>query len=111
MEQDALGRGPVHPGREGRREVQGLPAPALFLKRLSDVFDDEIERLAEEYGDPEVAREIVEDDLALLPFYLPSAARWGVINGRVAHEWPLDDQDRCTRPPVFETKTSSQSAI
>ena len=27
--------------------------PLLFLKRLSDVFDDEIERLAEEYGDRE----------------------------------------------------------
>jgi type I restriction-modification system DNA methylase subunit len=25
--------------------------PLLFLKRLSDVFDDEVERLAEEYGD------------------------------------------------------------
>ena len=25
--------------------------PLLFLKRLSDVFDDEIDRLAEEYGD------------------------------------------------------------
>ena len=32
--------------------------PSLFLKRLSDVFDDEIDRLAEEYGDREKALEI-----------------------------------------------------
>ena len=72
--------------------------PLLFLKRLSDVFDDEIDRLAEEYGDPELAREIAEDDHALLRFYLPPEARWGVINGREAHEWPLDDQRRSTQP-------------
>jgi type I restriction enzyme M protein len=34
--------------------------PLLFLKRLSDVFDDEIDRLAEEYGDRDVAIEIAE---------------------------------------------------
>ena len=44
--------------------------PLLFLKRLSDVFDDEIDRLAEEYGDRETALEIAEADhcaAALLP--------------------------------------------
>ena len=56
--------------------------PLLFLKRLSDVFDDEIERLAEEYGDQETALEIAELDHSLLRFYLPPEARWAVINGR-----------------------------
>ena len=56
--------------------------PLLFLKRLSDVFDDEIDRLAEEYGDREVALEIAESDHSLLRFYLPPEARWGVISGR-----------------------------
>ena len=32
--------------------------PLLFLKRLSDVFDDEIARLAEDYGDRDTALEI-----------------------------------------------------
>src|SRR5690606_38020684 len=32
--------------------------PLLFLKRLSDVFDDEIDRLEQEYGDRETALEI-----------------------------------------------------
>ncbi len=56
--------------------------PLLFLKRLSDVFDDEIDRLAEDYGDRDVALEIAEADHALLRFYLPPEARWGVISGR-----------------------------
>ena len=72
--------------------------PLLFLKRLSDVFDDEIDRLAEEYGDREVAQEIAEDDHDLLRFYLPPEARWAVISGRQNHQWPLDDRGRSTRP-------------
>lgn len=57
--------------------------PLLFLKRLSDVFDDEIERLAEEYGDRATALEIAEGDHELLRFYVPPAARWGVISVRL----------------------------
>ena len=72
--------------------------PLLFLKRLSDVFDDEIERLAEEFGDPDTAREIAESDHSLLRFYLPPEARWSIISGREMHEWPLDEEGRSTRP-------------
>ena len=59
--------------------------PLLFLKRLSDVFDDEIERLAEDYGDRTTALEIAESDHSLLRFYLPPEARWGAISGRDCH--------------------------
>ena len=72
--------------------------PLLFLKRLSDVFDDEIDRLAEEFGDREVAREIAESDHNLLRFYLPPEARWSVVNGRETYDWPADPQARSTRP-------------
>ena len=72
--------------------------PLLFLKRLSDVFDDEIDRLAEEFGDRVVAQEIAESDHELLRFYLPPEARWGVINGRENYDWPADVQGRSTRP-------------
>jgi len=72
--------------------------PLLFLKRLSDVFDDEIERLAEEYGDREVAQRIAEEDHKLLRFYLPPEARWGVISGREPYDWPTDEGGRSTRP-------------
>ena len=72
--------------------------PLLFLKRLSDVFDDEIDRLAEEFGDRAIAQEIAESDHDLLRLYLPPEARWGVVSGRDSHEWPLDDRGRSTRP-------------
>ena len=72
--------------------------PLLFLKRLSDVFDDDINRLAQEYGDRAVAQEIAESDHQLLRFYLPPEARWGVVSGREAHEWLLDNRGRSTRP-------------
>jgi type I restriction enzyme M protein len=65
--------------------------PLLFLKRLSDVFDDEIERLAEDYGDRTTALEIAESDHSLLRFYLPPEARWGAINGRDTIQWPKDE--------------------
>jgi len=64
--------------------------PLLFLKRLSDVFDDEIDRLAEDYGDRPTALEIVEGDHSLLRFYVPQEARWAVLSGREAYTWPSE---------------------
>ena len=72
--------------------------PLLFLKRLSDVFDDEIGRLAEEYGDRSVALEIAEGDHSLLRFYLPPEARWAVVSGREQYAWPPDDRGRSSAP-------------
>ncbi|MYE68060.1 MAG: N-6 DNA methylase, partial [Acidimicrobiia bacterium] len=85
-------------GQKDAPKFKDYLLPLLFLKRLSDVFDDEIDRLAEEYGDREVAQEIAENDHDLLRFYLPPEARWGVVNGRQTHQWPLDDRGRSTRP-------------
>ena len=84
-------------GEKDAAKFKDYLLPLLFLKRLSDVFDDEIDRLAEEYGDRETALEIAELDHGLLRFYLPPEARWDVINGRESYEWP-DDQGRSTRP-------------
>ena len=72
--------------------------PLLFLKRLSDVFDDEIARLAEEYGDYAVALETAETDHQVVRFYLPPEARWEVISGRRPYDWPQDDQGLSARP-------------
>ena len=85
-------------GEKDAAKFKDYLLPLLFLKRLSDVFDDEIKRLAEEYGDPAVAQEIAESDHELLRFYLPPEARWGVISGRQSYEWPPDGQGRSTRP-------------
>ena len=85
-------------GEKDAAKFKDYLLPLLFLKRLSDVFDDEIERLTQEFGDHAVAQEIAESDHDLLRFYLPPEARWGVVSGRDTHEWSLDDQGRSTRP-------------
>ncbi len=85
-------------GEKDAAKFKDYLLPLLFLKRLSDVFDDEIERLAEEYGDRATALEIAEADHALLRFYLPPEARWAVISGREAFAWPLDARGRPTAP-------------
>lgn len=68
--------------------------PLLFLKRLSDVFDDEINRLAEQFGDREIAVEVLEADPSLVRFYIPREARWPVLSGREAFEWPKDQDPK-----------------
>ena len=99
-------------GEKDAAKFKDYLLPLLFLKRLSDVFDDEIDRLAEEYGDRAVAQEIAESDHDLLRFYLPPEARWGVVSGREAHEWPLDAQGRSTRPgDIGEHLTSAVRAV
>lgn len=99
-------------GEKDAAKFKDYLMPLLFLKRLSDVFDDEIERLAEEYGDRETALEIAETDHDLLRFYLPPEARWAVISGRQQFDWPNDDQGRTTRPKdIGEHLTKAVRAV
>jgi type I restriction enzyme M protein len=53
--------------------------PLVFLKRLSDVFEDEVAALSLEFGAAEVAASLVEQDHSLVRFYLPELARWPSI--------------------------------
>ncbi|MEO6946885.1 MAG: type I restriction-modification system subunit M N-terminal domain-containing protein, partial [Nitrobacter sp.] len=74
--------------------------------------DDEIARLAEDYGDRDTALEIAEGDHSLLRFYLPPEARWGAISGREAIEWPLDDKRQNTKPKdIGEHLTKAVRAV
>lgn len=99
-------------GEKDAAKFKDYLLPLLFLKRLSDVFDDELKRLSEEFGDREIAKEIAESDHELLRFYLPPEARWGVISGRESYEWPLDDQGRSTRPgDIGEHLTKAVRAV
>jgi hypothetical protein len=50
--------------------------PLLFLKRLSDVFEDEVGGLAADFGDAKTALKIVEQDHKLVRFFIPKPARW-----------------------------------
>ncbi|WP_321924829.1 N-6 DNA methylase [Burkholderia sp. BCC1998] len=99
-------------GEKDAAKFKDYLLPLLFLKRLSDVFDDEIERLAEEYGDRATALEIAEADHSLLRFYLPSESRWAVISGRESYEWPLDERGRSTAPKdIGEHLTKAVRAV
>ncbi|MBI4371440.1 MAG: N-6 DNA methylase [Elusimicrobia bacterium] len=62
--------------------------PLIFVKRLSDVFEDEITRLIKTFGNEVMALENVEADHSLVRFYIPAEARWPVISGRKKHTWP-----------------------
>ena len=53
--------------------------PLIFLKRLSDVFDDEVAHLAYDFGDVKTAAKLVEQDHKLVRFYIPQKARWSFI--------------------------------
>jgi len=99
-------------GEKDAAKFKDFLLPLLFIKRLSDVFDDEIERLAEDLGDRETALEIAEDDHELLRFYLPPAARWSILSGREHYEWPTDAQGRSTRPKdIGEHLTKAVRAV
>jgi len=59
--------------------------PLIFLKRLSDVFDDEIERLSAEFGSRDLVLRLLEEErksgqVRLVRFYLPENARWHAIH-------------------------------
>ena len=64
--------------------------PLVFIKRLSDVFDDEVKRLVEIYGDFETAMAVLEADHSIVRFYLPPECRWPVVSRRESFKWPKD---------------------
>ncbi|MDZ7371264.1 MAG: type I restriction-modification system subunit M [candidate division KSB1 bacterium] len=63
--------------------------PLVFLKRLSDVFDDEIARLSAQFGSEKTARSLIEQERArgsvtLVRFYIPDNARWEAVRQTTA---------------------------
>jgi len=91
-------------GEKDAAKFKNYLLPLLFLKRLSDVFDDEIDRLAEG-GDRAAALELAEADHELVRFYLPPIARWGVVSGR--DPWPLAQK----QPDIGEHLTLAVRAV
>ncbi|AEV15302.1 N-6 DNA methylase [Thermus sp. CCB_US3_UF1] len=64
--------------------------PLIFLKRLSDVFEDELRSLAVEFGGIDVAQNLVEQERAhgkvtLVRFYIPENARWETVRRQTSH--------------------------
>jgi len=53
--------------------------PLIFLKRLSDVFDDDVQRVTDELGDVDTAETVVDEDHSLVRFYVPTESRWPFV--------------------------------
>lgn len=54
--------------------------PLIFIKRLSDVYEDEVQRVAADLGcGLDAAEDLVARDRTLVRFYLPPKVRWPAI--------------------------------
>jgi len=53
--------------------------PLIFLKRLSDVFEDELDALSQRYGSKDIVEQLLTKDHSIVRFYLPKEARWEEI--------------------------------
>ncbi len=58
-------------GAQDAPKYKDFILPLIFAKRLCDVFDDEINRIAQEVGSRSKAFRLVERDHKLVRFYLP----------------------------------------
>ena len=70
------------------RNSRTLSYPLIFYKRLSDVFDDEFAKQIDEFGDEQVARQIIEADHEdalisgrnpIVRFYIPQKYSWDAL--------------------------------
>ena len=61
----------LNPWRPRRPKYKDFILPLIFTKRLCDVFDDELNRIADEAGSRKKAFQVVKRDPKLVRFYLP----------------------------------------
>ncbi len=54
--------------------------PLIFLKRLSDVFNDEVKKINEDHIDKRDIEEFFQSNRASIRFYIPKKARWDTIS-------------------------------
>lgn len=85
--------------------------PLIFTKRLCDVFDDELNRIAVEVGSRAKAFQLVEKDHKLVRFYLPlkpsdpDEAVWSVIRkltGKIGESLTTSLHDIAKANPALE---------
>jgi type I restriction enzyme M protein len=63
-------------GRLDAPKFKDYILPLIFLKRLNDVFEDEVERVVETVGSRDAALSLVASDHRLVRFFLPAESRW-----------------------------------
>jgi type I restriction enzyme M protein len=76
--------------------------PLIFAKRLCDVFDDELDRIAKEVGSRAKAFKLVKHDKKLVRFFLPLEPEdpdkpvWSVIRIPPKNDKPVGEGERIT---------------
>ena len=73
-------------GEQDAPKYKDYILPLIFVKRLCDVFDDEVERIAEKVESKTKALKLIEKDHKIVRFYLPMRAKnvetddtWSII--------------------------------
>lgn len=72
-------------GAQDAPKYKDFILPLIFTKRLCDVFDDEVQRIADKIGSIEKAYKLIEKDRKLIRFYIPfrpeniKGSTWSVI--------------------------------
>ena len=58
-------------GAQDAPKYKDFILPLIFVKRLCDVFDDEVQRITDKIGEKEKALKLIEKDRKLIRFYIP----------------------------------------
>lgn len=72
-------------GAQDAPKYKDFILPLIFVKRLCDVFDDEVQRITDKIGGKEKTLKLIEKDRKLIRFYIPlrpeniEDATWSVI--------------------------------
>src|SRR6516165_7481665 len=104
-----LGCSVLDPAREGRRQVQRIYLPLIFTKRLCDLFDDELNRIAKEVGSR--AKAFSPTDLLRTPVCQAAAYRQFLAartGTRIYPRWPCFPSPRGESPVRKTARTREQ---
>ena len=84
--------------------------PLIFTKRLCDVFDDELNRIAKEVGSRAKAFKLVKHDKKLVRFYLPLRAGRPRASRLVRHPQARRQDRRATHHPPARHRRGKPAA-
>ncbi|OHB42104.1 MAG: hypothetical protein A2Y11_00975 [Planctomycetes bacterium GWC2_39_26] len=53
--------------------------PLVFIKRISDVFEDKLKRLNDKFGDEKIAYDLAQKNHKPVRFFIPRSSTWPKI--------------------------------